>query len=310
MPTATGTITLAHSPDADDLVMWWPLTGMRGPDGAPLPGELGRPALDTRGFAFRTVAADIHELNGRAEERGDLDVTAISAYTYPFVAERYRITSCGGSFGDGYGPKVVVRRDSSVMCDGCLRGQKPSFAVPGDRTTAFLVLSILLGQPFDYEVVPFQDVAGAVLGGKAGAGLLIHEAQLTFESMGLRQVIDLGAWWKQKTGMPLPLGLNVIRRDLDARFGEGTVETVAGLLAESVRYARAHPAECRRFLMDRVGDRPEWADDALVERYLGMYVNEMTADMGDVGRRSLARLYAEAAACGMAPEVGVIDLVG
>ncbi|MCC7389356.1 MAG: hypothetical protein IT431_11360 [Phycisphaerales bacterium] len=304
------TITLAHSPDADDLVMWWPLTGMSGPDGSPLPGALGEPAIDTRGFVFRTLGADIQALNQRAEERGDLDVTAISAYTYPFVAERYRITSCGGSFGDGYGPKVVVKQGSSIMCDGCLRGKKPRFAVPGDRTTAFLVLSIVLGQPFEYGVVPFQDVAGAVARGEAGAGLLIHEAQLTYQSMGLREVLDLGAWWKQKTGLPLPLGLNVVSRGLDARHGEGTIETVAGLLAESVRYARAHPAECRRYLSDRVGDRPEWADDALVERYLGMYVNDLTADMGDVGRRSLERLYAEAAASGMAPEVGAVDLVG
>ena len=304
------TITLAHSPDADDLVMWWPLTGRTAPDGSPLPGEAGKPALDTKGFTFQTLAADIHTLNQRAAKQGDLHVTAISAYTYPFIKGRYRITSCGGSFGDGYGPKVVVTKDSSIMCDGCLRGQKPTFAVPGDRTTAFLALSILLGQPFDYEVLPFQDVAAAVSSGKAGAGLLIHEAQLTYESLGLREVIDLGAWWKKRTGLPLPLGLNVIRRDLDTQHGHGSVETIADLLAESVRYARAHPAECRRFLLDRVGDRPEWSDDALVEQYLGMYVNDLTADMGQTGRGALERLFADAAEHGLAPDPGPIDLVG
>lgn len=304
------TITLAHSPDADDLVMWWPLTGMTARDGTPLPGDASRPAIDTKGYSFETLAADIHTLNQRAAGRGDLDVTAISAYTYPFVQDRYRITTCGGSFGDGYGPKVVVRQDSPIMCDGCLRGQKPKFAVPGDRTTAFLTLSILLGQAFEYEVLAFQDVAGAVTSGRAQAGLLIHEAQLTYASLGLREVVDLGAWWKRRTGLPLPLGLNVIRRDLDTRHADGTVATIAGLLGESVRYARAHPAKCRRYLLDRVGDRPEWADDALVEQYLGMYVNDLTADMGEAGRRSLERLYAEAAECGMAPEAGAIDLAG
>jgi 1,4-dihydroxy-6-naphthoate synthase len=303
------TITLAHSPDADDLVMWWPLTGLMHPDGSAVSGTDGLPALDTRGFAFQTLAADIHTLNQRAAGEGDLDITAISAYTYPFVKDRYRITSCGGSFGDGYGPKVVVGKDSSIMCDGCLRGQRPRFAVPGDRTTAFLALSVLLGQPFDYEVVPFQDVAGAVADGTAQAGLLIHEAQLTYESMGLKEVVDLGAWWKKTTDLPLPLGLNVIRRDLDTRFGQGSGETIAELLSESLTHARAHPETCRRMLLDRVGERPEWADDALVERYLGMYVNDLTADMGDIGRGSLDRLYAEAAKSGLCPDPGTLDVI-
>lgn len=307
MPT---TVTLAHSPDADDLVMWWPLTGMRAPDGSPLPGPDGRPALDTRGLVFRTLAADIHTLNQRAAGSGDVDITAISAYTYPFVATKYRITTCGGSFGDGYGPKVVVAGGSSIMCDGCLRAQKPRFAVPGDRTTAFLALSILLGQPFDYDVLPFQDVAGAVASGKSGAGLLIHEAQLTHESLGLREVIDLGAWWKRETHLPLPLGLNVIRRDLDDRLGPGASGTIASLLGESVAHARAHPDGCRRFLLSRLGERPEWADGALVDRYLGMYVNDLTADMGDLGRRALRRLFTDAAACGLCPDPGPLDIIG
>lgn len=302
-------ITLAHSPDADDLVMWWPLTGRRTPDGAPLPGEAGWPTLDTRGFEFQTLAADIHVLNQRAAAAGDLDATAISAYAYPFVKDRYRITRCGGSFGDGYGPKVVVREDSPLMCDGCLRGQRPRIAVPGDRTTAFLTLSIVLGQPFDSVVMPFHEIAPAVVAGSVGAGLLIHEAQLTFKSLGLRQVLDLGAWWKQHRGLPLPLGLNVIRRDLDERFGPGTVERIAGLLHDSVAHARAHPAECRAVLLAGVGERPEWADDGLVEQYLGMYVNAMTEDMGDLGRASLQRLYADAAGLGLCPDPGPIDTV-
>lgn len=304
------TLSLAHSPDADDVVMWWPLTGMRDARGAPLPGEDGRPALDTSDLVFEPLAADIEQLNRRAAAEGDLDITAISAFTYPFVQERYRITACGGSFGDGYGPKIVVRQDSSVMCDGCLRGQRPKVAVPGDRTTAFLVLSVLMGGPFEYEVLPFEEIAPAVAERRAEAGVLIHEAQLTHADLGLRQVVDLGAWWKSATGLMLPLGLNVQRRDLDERHGPGTSSRVAALLTASVRHARANPEASRRSLLARIGDRNEWRDETLIERYLGMYVNDMTEDMGGAGTQALERLYAEAAARKLCPPVGAIDLIG
>lgn len=306
----TRTLTLAHSPDADDLVMWWPLTGMRDAEGRPLPGADGEPALDTRGFTFDPVPADIQTLNVRATERGDLDITAISAFTYPFVQERYRITGCGGSFGDGYGPKVVVRRDSSIMCEGCLRSQRPRFAVPGDRTTAFLTLSVLMDGEIDYVSLPFQEITTAVADGTADAGVLIHEAQLTHTSLDLREVADLGAWWKQEIGLLLPLGLNVIQRDIADRFGDGADTVVARLLTESVAHARAHPDACRRFLLARVGERPEWRDSDLVDRYLGMYVNDLTADMGPRGTDALRRLFDEAAARGLAPAVKAIDLIG
>lgn len=302
-------ITLAHSPDADDLVMWWPLTGIRRADGSPLPPPDGDPAIDTAGYTFIPLAADIDTLNRRALERADLDITAISAFTYPFVRDRYRITVCGGSFGDGYGPKVVVRKDSPVMCEGCLRSQKPRIAVPGDRTTAFLALSILLDRPFEHVVMPFDRIAGAVASGQVHAGLLIHEAQLTFESLGLRQVVDLGAWWKRDTGLLLPLGLNVVRRDLAERYGESGLAAVAGLLRRSVAHARSHPDGCRRALLQGVGDRPEWADEPLVRTYLDMYVNELTEDMGPAGRRALERLLGDAAARGLCPAPGPIDPV-
>ncbi|HZW09016.1 MAG TPA: MqnA/MqnD/SBP family protein [Phycisphaerales bacterium] len=303
------TLTLAHSPDADDLVMWWPLTGMLAPDGAPLPGADGRPAVDCPGLRFETLAADIHTLNRRAIERHDLDVTAISAYTYPFVREHYRITRCAASFGDGYGPKLVVARDSPIMCGACVRGQRPRIAVPGDRTTAFLALSVLLGGPFEHVVMPFEAIAPAVAAGEVGAGLLIHEAQLTYAELGLRQVVDLGEWWKRETSLPLPLGLNVVRRDLDDRFGAGTLASVARALHASVAHARRHPEQCRGVLLARVGERPEWADASLVERYLGMYVNGMTEDMGDLGRTSLRRLLGDASARGLCPPPGPIDTI-
>ena len=138
----------------------------------------------------------------------------------------------------------------------------------------------------------------------------LDTAQLTHAALGLREVADLGAWWKQETGLLLPLGLNVIRRDLDERFGEGAEAMVAGLLTESVSHARAHPDVSRRFLLARVGDRPEWRDDALVERYLGMYVNDMTTDMGEPGRAALTRLFEEASSRALCPPVGPIDLIG
>lgn len=305
--TIERSLTLAHSPDADDLVMWWPLTGMRRPDGSAFEGDRGRPALPTRGWTFAPIAADIHTLNERAVGKHDLDITAISAFTYPFVREHYRVTRCGGSFGDGYGPKVVVSAGSSLSSIADLQGA--SFAVPGDRTTAFLALRLLLGEDFAYTVVPFQDVASTVAAGGADAGLLIHEAQLTFGSAGLRLVADLGAWWKDRCGRPLPLGLNVIRRDLDDRFGPGATTEIAELLRASVRHARSEPAECRALLRELVADRPEWADDALVDRYLGMYVNEITEDMGEPGREALAALLHGAADLDLAPAPGELDLV-
>ena len=306
-------LTLAHSPDADDLVMWWPLTGMHHADGSPFAGADGMPALDTQGFVFELLVADIHTLNTRAIEQHDLDITAISAMTWPLVREYYAITSCGGSFGQGYGPKVVVREDSSIMCDGCLRGQRPRIAVPGDKTTAFGVLTMVLGGPFEYVILPFEKIASAVALGEVGAGLLIHEAQLLHASLGLREVLDLGKWWEKQTSLPLPLGLNVVHRKLDAEHGPGTALRVAGLLARSVQYARSHPKACSRLLQDRAGDRPEWNDSALVEKYLGMYVNDLTEDMGQTGVDALSYLYAKAntnaKACIPACEVGSSDIL-
>ena len=313
-PTPTPTpapirLTLAHSPDADDLVMWWPLTGLHHANGSPFSGADGKPALDTHGITFELIAADIHTLNTRAANQHDLDITAISAMTYPLVKDHYRITACGGSFGRGYGPKVVVKKDSSIMCDGCLRGQKPTIAVPGDKTTAFGVLAMVLDGPFEHVIMPFEQIAPAVAAGEVGAGLLIHEAQLLYQSLGLREVIDLGIWWEKQTSLPLPLGLNVIHRKLDKTYGQGTSETVAQLLSQSVRYARAHPAVCQRLLLDRVGDRPEWADQTLVTRYLDMYVNDLTEDMGSQGRDALGRLFAEAASRNLCSEPGPIDIL-
>ena len=314
-------LTLAHSPDSDDLVMWWPLTGQLSPDGTPVSGPLGEPAIDTGRFSFRTIPADIEALNRRArdhEQHVSYDITAISAHTYPHVRDRYRITLGGGSFGEGYGPKVVVRTDSSIKCAGCLSGQDPLIAVPGTNTTAFLTLSLMLGAethrevPFRHEVMLFSAIPGAVADGRVDAGLLIHEAQLTFEELGLRVVADLGTWWSTQPGsehgdLPLPLGLNVIRRDLDERFGPGSVAEVSELLSKSIAHAREHADASYAYLQLHGTDRPEWNDRELVDRYLRMYVSELTHDMGNRGRLALHALLERGHRAGLCPDPGPID---
>ena len=311
-------LTLAHSPDSDDLVMWWPICGMTDAGGAPIAGERGRPAIDTGGLSFTPIAEDVEKLNKRAHEAGDLDITAISAHTYPHVKGTYRVTRCGGSFGEGYGPKVVCRADDPRFEGGeaslaRLLEIGHSIAVPGRMTSAFLTLSILL-RGIDHEKkmtpvpMPFGEIIGAVQREEAAAGLLIHEAQLAFEDAGLKKLVDLGEWWGANRGGPLPLGLNVIRRDLDDRV-EGGCERVSRLLSASVEHAVANIDQSKEFLRLRGGDRPEWSDDALVEKYLSMYVSGLTRDMGQAGRDALAKLLTEGAEAGLCPEPGEIDIV-
>lgn len=293
-------LTLAHSPDADDMAMWWPLTGFVSPAGE----RIRPPALDTGRFAFVPKAEDVERLNASARSQ-PLDITAISAAAWPGLADLYSITDCGASFGEGYGPKLVARADAPLHCDGCVRAQKPDIAIPGANTTAAMVLKMVLGQARDQITLvemPFQDIAPAVLDGAVGAGVLIHEAQLTFADLGLKQVLDLGQWWHGKTGQPLPLGLNVVRKGLDAEHGPGTLAEVSRVLSASVAHARAHPQDTREYLALHSDARPEWNDPALLDRYLDMYVSDLTASMGTPGRQALARLYAEAAQAGLLAE--------
>ena len=293
-------LTLAHSPDADDMVMWWPLLGES-------------PAIDTGGFVFRSNPEDVERLNRLAiTDAAPYDITAISAHAYPHCRSRYAVTACGGSFGEGYGPKLVMRGDSPLAGASVEhlagRAMGLTVAVPGVHTTAFLTLSLAIGR-FGHRELPFQEIIGAVSRGEVDAGLVIHEAQLTFGDAGLVAALDLGAWWHKTRGLPLPLGLNVVRRDLDERFGEGTMGRVSGVLSASVRHAVEHPHESREFLRARADDRPEWNDDALLERYLSMYVSGLTLDMGEPGREALRALLAEAHEKGLCPDPGPIDVV-
>jgi len=297
MPTDTPILTLAHSPDPDDAFMWWPLGDV----------ESGRdPAIDTAGFRFRTVAADIEALNNRAVEQGDLDFTAVSAHTYPHIKDRYAVTSCGASFGDGYGPRVIARPDRMHPGTDWLIEEDALIAVPGTRTTAFLTLRLLLGRDFRHAVIPFEKIPAAVAERKVDAGLVIHEAQLTFTDLGLELVADVGTWWTDQTGLPLPLGLNVARRNLDDRFGAGAAGRLTAVLGYSIRHAmdqrEASMAHAMRFAQP--GAPADRADE-----FVRMYVNERTLDLGDRGAEALRRLLGEGRRAGLCPDPGEVDIL-
>jgi 1,4-dihydroxy-6-naphthoate synthase len=312
MPSAARhTLTLAHSPDPDDVFMWWPITGKIDPirkdeHGFGLVVEPAR--IDTGRFAFRALAEDIAVLNRRAIERGDLDITALSMFTWAHVRDRYQLTSCGSSMGEGYGPKVVCRRGEA---------DRPArtIAVPGVRTTAFLLWRLweerrgaaaAMGAPHGSRVVelPFDQILEAVSRGVADRGLLIHQSQLTYASLGLEQLVDLGQWWGERTGLPLPLGGNAVRRDLEARLGPGSIRKIVALLDRSIAYALERRDESVRYCMNFA---PE-IDRAQAERYIDMYVSPLTVDMGARGEAALRRLFDEAARLDLAPAVGTFDI--
>ena len=276
------TLTLGHSPDPDDAFMFY---------------ALATNAIDTRGWRFEHVLQDIQTLNDRAL-LGELDITAISIHAYPYVAERYALTNCGSSMGDGYGPMVVARRSMTVDDLGGKR-----IAVPGERTTAFLALNLLLGAgSFDHTVVIFDEILAYVASGRADAGLIIHEGQLTYANHDLRCVVDLGEWWKRTTDLPLPLGGNCVRRDL----GPDAMHEVAAILKRSIEYSLSHRAGAVEHAMRYARDMGK----ALADRFVGMYVNPWTIDYGDVGRRAVRELLRRGHDAGLVPAVGDIDFVG
>ena len=306
----TITLTLAHSPDADDLVMWWPLVGVRDATGTPVAGDLGRPRVDTGRYRFELVARDVEALNKTAIEGGaPYDITAISCAAYPRLADRYAITRSGASFGENYGPRVVVREDSDLGSLDALRNADPLVAIPGVHTSASLTLH-LIHPGVRTEPMLFSEIPGAVVSGRVDAGVLIHEAQLTFGALGLRELGDLGRWWHGDTGgLPLPLGLNVVARSLDDRFGGGSMSEVSGLLSRSIAIALDERDASRRYLALNNADKPEWEDPALVDRYLDMYVSPMTLDMGPRGRDAIEAFLSRGVDAGLAPDPGAIELV-
>jgi 1,4-dihydroxy-6-naphthoate synthase len=293
-------LTLAHSPDPDDVFMWWPLTGKIVPEGAGFrriaPPTL--PGLVPSRFAFDPLPTDIEALNRRAvadDDTARLDITALSLRCWADVRDRFLLTRCGGSFGDGFGPKLVVPASHPAQAAGNLRPNE-RIAVPGFRTTAYMMLTMVLGipgtpDPGRFVEMPFDQIIPAVASGRVDAGLVIHEGQLTFADAGLRLLIDVGAWWKDRTGLKLPLGVNAVRNDLDTRFGPGSMREVADLLAASVRYAVERREESTAYTMpwakanaDKAGMAPPTLER--VDRYCRMYVSEETVDMTVGGENS------------------------
>ncbi|MBL0928488.1 MAG: ABC transporter substrate-binding protein, partial [Phycisphaerales bacterium] len=301
MPTIP--ITLGHSPDADDAFMWWPLGT-----------ETDPPTIDCGPFRFTCLAEDIAQLNRRALAAGPgdgLDVTAISIYAFAHAAGRYALTSCGWSMGEGYGPKLVARRgESDRVRDRLFTRESPGplVAVPGVKTSAFLTLSLMLGHAgFAHREMRFDHVLPALADRSSGvdAALVIHEAQVTYPDEGFELVADLGAWWTDDTGLPLPLGGNAARLDLDARFGPGTLPALASVLRRSIDHARAHRDRSFRRAMQFAGTTPR----PLVERFVDLYVNDLTADAGDRGRRAVELFLRRGAALGLCPDPGPIRLI-
>jgi len=287
------TLHIGHSPDPDDAFMWYPLANF--PDRSGPGGKTYTPRIDTGSYEFVHVLEDIQSLNDRSQ-RAELEITALSIHQYPFVAKDYALTSCGSSMGDGYGP-MVVSRDSRDL--ESLRGLK--IAIPGERTTAYLVLSLLLGRDsFEPEVVPFDQIIPAVNEGRFDAGLIIHEGQLTYQKSGLHCVVDLGKWWSQSRKLPLPLGGNAIRRDMG-----DAMRPICSILLNSIDYALQHRSEAVEYALNYARDM----GSDLADEFVGMYVNDWTLDYGQKGRQAVELLLKEAADAGLVPRCNSIDLV-
>ena len=272
-------LRIGHSPDPDDAFMFYALTHGR---------------IETGEYRFTHHIEDIQSLNERAM-RGELEITAVSLHAYAYVADRYALLNCGASMGKGYGPIVVARE---AIPPEELAGLL--VAVPGRLTTAFLVHRLFAGD-FDYVEMPFDEILAEVAAGRADAGLLIHEGQLTFADYGLHKVVDLGEWWLAETGLPLPLGVNVIRRDL----GDEVLSDVPPILAASIDYALEHREECLQYAL-KYG---RGLDVERADEFVGMYVNEYTRDMGEEGREAVRVLLEHAHQAQVIPDIPTLDFL-
>ncbi|MBU6293675.1 MAG: ABC transporter substrate-binding protein [Planctomycetes bacterium] len=273
-------IRVGHSPDPDDAFMFY---------------ALAHDKLPTGDLEFRHELQDIETLNQRARRR-ELEVTAVSLHAYPHIAADYALLPTGCSMGDQYGPMVVARRKMTID-----ELRKATIAVPGTLTTAFLSLSLLLGKGFQFTVVPFDQILAEVASGRVDAGLIIHEGQLTFANQGLHLVVDLGIWWQNLTGLPLPLGGNVVRRDL----GNEVIIRVSRLLRQSIQYALENRPAALEYALRYGRD----LDTGLADRFVGMYVNHWTLDYGERGRAAVRELLRRGAAAGIVPALPSVDFV-
>jgi 1,4-dihydroxy-6-naphthoate synthase len=263
LATATREITIAHSPDSDDAFMFYGLATNK---------------VQVSGLRFSHTLCDIQTLNQQAMEgaEGVYDVTAVSFHAYPYIQDRYALMTCGGSVGEGYGPMIVSPKSVSLSE---IKGKL--IAVPGKLTTAYLALQ-LFAPGIETEVVPFDEIIPSVLSGKYEAGLIIHEGQLTFDRSGLHRILDLGRWWMQMTGLPLPLGGNAIRRSL----GRELIASVSTALRDSIQYALDHREQALAYAMQFARD----LDLQMADKFVGMYVNERTLDYGADGKEAIRRL--------------------
>jgi 1,4-dihydroxy-6-naphthoate synthase len=273
-------IAIAHSPDSDDAFMFYGLATNK---------------VRVPGFKFTHTLTDIETLNQRAIHEAFYDVTAISFHAYPYMQEKYTLMACGGSVGEGYGPMVVAPRKLSLADI-----KKTRIAVPGTLTTAYLTLK-LFAPEIETAVVPFDKIIAAVVSGEFDAGLIIHEGQLTYSNNGLIKALDLGQWWREQTGLPLPLGGNAIRRSL----GEETMRITTGALRGSIQHALDHREEALAYAMQFARD----LEPSLADQFVGMYVNERTLNYGEDGREAIRKLLEMGFDRGIIPMKAEVDFV-
>jgi 5,8-dihydroxy-2-naphthoate synthase len=274
-------ISIAHSPDSDDAFMFYGLATNK---------------VRVPGYRFRHTLCDIETLNRRAREEAFYDVTAVSFHAYPYIQENYTLMSCGGSVGEGYGPMIVSSKPLTL--DDLKRVR---IAVPGTLTTAYLALKIF-NPELETVVVPFDQIIPEILAGRVDAGLIIHEGQLTYASLGLKKILDLGVWWRETTGLVLPLGGNAVRRSL----GPEALRIVTKAVRDSIQHALDHREQALEYAMQFARD----LDARLANRFVAMYVNERTLDYGPDGRQAITRLLELGHERGVIPIAPRVEFVG
>jgi 1,4-dihydroxy-6-naphthoate synthase len=280
-PPATREILIAHSPDSDDAFMFYGMAT----------NKVRRP-----GLKFSHTLTDIETLNQKAIKEAFYDVTAISFHAYPYLQDNYALMACGGSVGEGYGPMIVAARPFTLD-----EVRKVRIAIPGTLTTAFLTLK-LFAPEVETAVVPFDRIIPEIQAGNFDAGLIIHEGQLTYSHSGLHKILDLGQWWRDETGLPLPLGGNAIRRSL----GDDLMLTVTGALRESIQHALDHRESALAYAMQFARD----LDHDLANKFVGMYVNERTLNYGEDGREAIRKLLQLGYERGIIPHPVKVDFIG
>jgi len=284
------TLLLGHSPDPDDAFMFYAMA-------------VGK--IDLLGYKFDHVLQDIQTLNERAT-RGELHLSAVSIHAYAHLLDKYALLPCGASMGDGYGPMFVTPKGKGPAADASLEEKKAwlrarKIAVPGLMTSAYLSAQLFLGREFEHRVIPFDSIFDAVRSGTVEAGLIIHEGQLTYAKEGFEKVADLGEWFKAETGLPLPLGGNVIRKD----FTDDQRSELNMIMKESISYGLAH----RREAVDHSMAHARGMEVPLADEFIGMYVNDYTLDYGDHGRSAILEFLGRAADQGLVPRLDKLEFV-